>query len=266
MSKFVVVTLPDEAKAYEGTRALKELHAEGSLTVYGMAVVAKDRDGKVSVKEAAAAGPLGLAVGALVGGLLGILAGPVGAIAGAAGGALVGSYSDLFNLGLGTDFVQKVSAELAPGKTAIIAEVAERWDTPTDSRMAALGGTVLRSWRSDVEDEQVARNIALHKADFDHLKAEYAHVRDEAKSGLKGRIDDAKSGLDIAEARGKARLEALDKEMKAKIVVLEKQAASAESSVKEKMSERLTALRAAYKVRMSKLKQAAVLTKEALVA
>ena len=152
MSKFVVVTLPDEAKAYEGTRALKELHAEGSLTVYGMAVVAKDRDGKVSVKEAAAAGPLGLAVGALVGGLLGILAGPVGAIAGAAGGALVGSYSDLFNLGLGTDFVQKVSAELAPGKTAIIAEVAERWDTPTDSRMAALGGTVLRSWRSDVED------------------------------------------------------------------------------------------------------------------
>ena len=266
MSKFIVVTLPSEAKAYDATRALRELHTEGSLTVYGVAVVAKGNDGKVALKEAADAGPLGAAVGALVGGLIGVLGGPVGALVGAASGALIGSYSDLFNLGLGTEFVKKVSAGLAPGKTAVIAEVAERWDTPLDSRMAALGGTVLRSWRSDVEDEQVARNIALEKAEFDSLKSEYAHARDDAKAGLKVRIDNAKTRLDKAEAHGKARLEALDGELKAKIVVIEKQAAGAESGMKEKMAERLTALRAGYKARMSKLKQAAELTKEAFAA
>jgi uncharacterized membrane protein len=256
VSKFIVATLPSEAKAYDATRALRELHTEGSLTVYGVAVVAKDKDGKVSLKEAADAGPLGAAVGALVGGLIGVLGGPVGALVGAASGALIGSY----------EFVKKVSAGLAPGKTAVIAEVAERWDTPLDSRMAALGGTVLRSWRSDVEDEQVARNIALEKAEFDSLKSEYAHARDDAKAGLKVRIDNAKTRLDKAEAHGKARLEALDGELKAKIVVIEKQAAGAESGMKEKMAERLTALRAGYKARMSKLKQAAELTREAFAA
>ena len=71
MSQFVVVVFPNEARAYEGTRALKALHCEGSLTLYGMAVIAKDVAGKFSVKEAADAGPLGTAVGALVGGLVG---------------------------------------------------------------------------------------------------------------------------------------------------------------------------------------------------
>ena len=72
MSKFVVVIFPTEAKAYEGTRALKELHAEASLAVYGMAVVTKGADGKLTVKQSADAGPLGMGVGALVGGLTGL--------------------------------------------------------------------------------------------------------------------------------------------------------------------------------------------------
>ena len=42
MSKFVVTTFSTEAKAYDGTRALKELHAEGEITLYGLAVIAKD--------------------------------------------------------------------------------------------------------------------------------------------------------------------------------------------------------------------------------
>ena len=51
MSKFVVTTFGTEAKAYEGTQALKELHAKGELTLYGLAVIAKDASGKLSVKE-----------------------------------------------------------------------------------------------------------------------------------------------------------------------------------------------------------------------
>ncbi len=36
MSKFVVVIFPSESAAYEGTRAIKQLHAEGTLTLYGV--------------------------------------------------------------------------------------------------------------------------------------------------------------------------------------------------------------------------------------
>src|SRR5471032_3098854 len=100
MSKFVVIVFPSETQAYEGTRALKALHAEGSLTLYSLAVVVKDPAGQLAIKDTADKGPLGLPVGALVGGLAGIVAGPVGMLVGSSGGALIGSLFDIANYGV----------------------------------------------------------------------------------------------------------------------------------------------------------------------
>ena len=76
MTKYIVVVFPNEAKAYDGTRALKALHDEGSLTVYGMSVVTRDAKGALSVKQSETAGPVALGVGTLVGGLVGLLGMP----------------------------------------------------------------------------------------------------------------------------------------------------------------------------------------------
>jgi uncharacterized membrane protein len=138
MSKFIVVIVPDEAKAYEGSRALRELHAEGSLTLYGMAIVAKAANGNLSVKQSVDEGPLGTAVGSLTGGLIGLLGGPVGAAIGLGAGAWLGTLRDLTYLGVGGDFLDKVSQELTPGRVAIVAEISEDWVTPRDTRMSAL--------------------------------------------------------------------------------------------------------------------------------
>lgn len=266
VSKFIVVVFPGEAQAYQGTRALKELHAEGSLTLYGIAVLAKDAKGDISTKEAADAGPLGTAVGALVGGLIGVIGGPAGAAAGLAGGALIGSLSDLFNYGIGQEFLSKVSAELAPGKAALIAEVAETWTIPLDTRMEAHGGTVLRTWRADVEDEQIEKEIAARRAELEQLKAEYAQARQETKAKLKAKLDQAKADLKRADGRAKAKLLAVDQETKAKIAALEKQLTDARDVAREKINQRIAALRADYDKRSAKLKQAWQLTKEALAA
>jgi len=51
MSEFAVVIFHDERKAYEGLHALQELHAEGSLTVYGTTVVQRDASGKLSIVQ-----------------------------------------------------------------------------------------------------------------------------------------------------------------------------------------------------------------------
>ena len=74
--KMIVVVFDNEKKAYEGSKALKDLHAEGSITLYASAVIAKDADGKVTVKQAADQGPLGTAVGLVTGSLIGLLGGP----------------------------------------------------------------------------------------------------------------------------------------------------------------------------------------------
>jgi uncharacterized membrane protein len=266
MSKFIVIVFPNDSRAYEGTRALKGLHAEGSLTLYGMAVIAKDSAGKVSIKDAADAGPLGTAVGALVGGLVGVIGGPVGVLAGAAGGTLMGSLFDIVNYGVGEDFVIKVSQQLAPSKTAVVTEIDETWTTPLDARMEALGGTVLRTWRADFEDEQIAKEVAAQEADFEHLRAEYAQARDQAKAKLKAKLDQAKTNLEAAQKRLQDRIDALKKEADAKVAALEKQITDAQADAKEKIRQRIAAIRADYEARSAKLKQAWTLTKEALAA
>jgi len=266
MSKFVVIVFPDQARAYEGTRALKELHAEGSLTLYGMAVIQKDPVGKISIKDAADPGPLGTAVGALVGGIVGLIGGPAGVIAGAAGGTAVGSMVDLFNYGIGSDFILKVSNELGSGKTALIAEIAESWTTPLDSRMEALSGKVLRTWRADFEDEQLATEAAQRKADFEQLRSEYAQASAEAKAKVKAKLDQVKADLKQSDDRLHARIDALNSELKARSVALNQQVANARADAKEKINQRVTTLRAEYEKRSAKLNQAWALTKEALAA
>lgn len=266
MSKFVVIVLPGESQAYQATRALKELHAEGSLTLYGTAVIAKDAQGKLSIKQSVDAGPLGTAVGVLVGGFVGVLGGPIGALAGVAGGTIMGSMIDLFNYGIGEDFVAKVSKDLGPGKTAVVAEIVEGWTTPLDTRMESLGGTVLRTWRADFEDEQIAKETAESRADFEQLQAEYAQASAETKARLKAKLDQARENLEETEKRLNTRIDALEREGNAKITALEQQITESRADAKDKIRQRATTLRSEYETRSAKLKQAWALTKEALAA
>ncbi len=266
MSKFVVIVFPDETRAYQGTRAVKELHAEASLTLYGIAVVTKEPDGKVSIKQSADSGPVGTAVGALVGALVGVIGGPVGVLAGATGGTILGSLSDLINYGVGADFINKVAGELAPGKSAIVAEIDETWTTPLDTRIEAMGGTVLRTWRADFEDDQIAKEMAASRADFEQLRAEYAKASGEAKARLKAKLDRAKADLAAAEKRLEVKLDALGREANGKIAELQRQVKDAKADATKELEQRIARMRADYEARSAKLKQAWALTKEALAA
>ena len=265
MSKFVVTTFSSEANAYEGTRALRELHAAGDLTLYGLAVITKGADGKLSVKEA----PdelAGTAIGSLVGALVGVLGGPAGVIVGMTAGMLLGSISDLLNIGVGTDFLDKVSRELAPGKAAVIAEVEEDWVTPLNTRMEAIGGTVVREWRSDFEEAEIAKETAARKAELAQLKAEMAQSAAEAKTKLQKRINEVKAKLDELSNQAQTKLQKLEKDTNAKISALNDQIAKANAENKARIKERLVELRADHDRRVAKLKQAGALIKEALAA
>lgn len=266
MSKFIVVMFANESGAYQGTRILGELQAEGSLAVYGMSVIAKDATGRISVKQAADEGPLGTVTGVLVGGLVGLFGGPAGAALGAGFGALVGGMTDMFNVGAGADFVEKVSGELASGKVALIAEIDENWVTPLDSRMESIGGTVIREWRSDFEEVQLEKEISAQKAELAQLKAEFAQANEKAKVQLRGRIDEVRGKLTAAAERDRAQLESFRQEVDAKMKQLKDQAATAKSDTKQKIETRIKELRTDYDRRSGKMKEAWDLAKQALAA
>jgi uncharacterized membrane protein len=116
MDRMLVVVFDNETKAYEGKKALVQLDNEGSISAYGYAVVAKNKDGSASIKQGDDVGPLGSLGGTALGSLIGALFGPVGLAVGASAGLAGGASFDLFHAGVGDDFIDDVSKALTPGK------------------------------------------------------------------------------------------------------------------------------------------------------
>jgi uncharacterized membrane protein len=266
MDKIVVVVFDSESKAYEGSLALQELQNEGSINLYAKAVIARDANGKVTVKESGDMGPVGTAVGLLTGSLLGLLGGPVGVAIGVGVGMSGGMLYDLAQLGVGEDYLNEVGKFLLPGKAAVVAEAWEDWMLPVDTKMEALGGVVFRTTRMDIVDEQIERDNAALEVDLDELEAEYAQASAEAKKKLQLKIDATKAKMQASQNAMQARLEASQQETKAKIQSLQEQAAKAHGERKAKLEKRIAELKAEDKRRSDEFKQKGKEIKEKLAA
>jgi len=264
MDKILVVVFENEGKAYEGSKALQDLQEEGSINLYAKAVIAKDANGQMVVKQEGDMGPVGTAVGLLTGSLIGLLGGPVGVAIGVSVGTSGGMLYDLAQLGVGQDYLDEVGKSLLPGKAAVVAEVWEEWMLPVDTKMEALGGVVFRSTRMEFVDDQMAKDVAALNADLDELDAEYAQASAEAKKKLQTRIDNTNAKLQAARDAMKARLESSQQETEAKIQSLGAQAAKARGERKAKLDKRIAELKADQKRRSDQLKQAGEHLKAAL--
>ena len=229
MDRMLVVVFDNESKAYEGKKALLQLDNEGSISVYGYAVLAKHADGTASVKQGDDAGPLGSLVGTALGSLIGLLGGPAGVAVGAAAGLGAGSAVDIDNARIGDDFIADVSKQLLPNRVAVVAEIEEDWTTPVDTRMEAIGGTVFRRALSDVQHQIHEENVAAMKADMAQLKAEHAQARAEHKAKLHEKINQLDSKIQAQLQKAKDRRAAAEKEAQAKVQILKAKAAAAKA-------------------------------------
>jgi uncharacterized membrane protein len=257
MEKMLVAVFDNEARTYEGSRALNQLDAEGSITIHAESVIKKNADGTVSVMQAEGDFPVRTVGGTAIGSLIGLLGGPVGLGIGAIAGALAGSIGDLYVAGVHADFLDDVSAVLTLGKCAVVADVSEEWVTPVDARMEALGGVVFRSLKTTVEDDQRAREVAEIKEEIAELKAEHAQERADRKAKLQARIDGLNAKLQEKFDQAKQRSEQIKSETEAKVKALEKRAAKAQGDAKEAFDERVAQIRGEYEARSKRLKDLA---------
>jgi uncharacterized membrane protein len=145
MHEFVVVVFPDAAMTRRASDAIKKLHWEGRIKMYGAALVARDSAGKLSTQQVIKRGHAATAVGALIGGLAGLPFGPLAMAILAAGGASIGYSAELLHEGDAAKFVQKTSRDLAPGEAVFVAEIAQDGVKGFATLMGRLGGTVIRS-------------------------------------------------------------------------------------------------------------------------
>jgi uncharacterized membrane protein len=266
MNKVIVAVFDNEAAAFEGLKALRELHVDGDITLYASAVVAKDAAGKINIRQAADQGPVGTAVGLLTGSLVGLLGGPVGLAVGASVGGLTGLLFDLDKTGIGVGVLDDVSKALTPGKVAALADVEETWTTPVDTRLHKQGAIVFRRLRSEVVEDQLARESAAFEANLKALEDEFKRTSDENKAAIQKDIDAVKKQLTVTQDLAKKRLDQAKAEMDARVQALQDQAKGASERARARIDKRIAEAKADFAVRSKKLNQAWGLAKEALAA
>lgn len=158
MSSLVVVSFdsPDEAAAV--LESLKGQTKYGNISFEDTAVVSKDAEGKVHVKNNVSHGTMtSTAIGSLLGLMLGIFLFPVaGLLIGAGGGALVGR---LMNLGVDGDFVKDVSASLQPGTSALFVVVHDANPAVVRAVLEEHHGKVIQTTLSSEAEENLRKAL-----------------------------------------------------------------------------------------------------------
>ena len=264
MNKVIFVAFDSEQKAFEGDRALHDMHRDGLITLYDDAVVVKDANGKVVVREEPETSPLATLGGMVTGGLIGLLGGPVGVAVGLGSGTLVGAAFDLTRDGVAQQFVEDAGARLEPGKVAVIAEIDEDWQVPLDTRMEALGGKLLRHTKLQIDDLYMERDIEITQRELAALEAEKLasvkasqteKARKEADK-LQAKIDATKSKLQEKENALSSKVQSVKEEGHDKVAALEAQKATATADAKTRLARREAEIRADYDKRIKRLQDA----------
>ena len=231
MERMMVAVFDNESKAYQGKEALMGLDAEGSIEVLAHAVVVKQADGTVKVKEGDDTAVLSTLVGTSVGSLIGMLGGPAGMALGATAGFTAGAVKAMDDLRIGDDFIEDVTKKLQPGRVALVAQIDEEWITPVDTRMEQLGGTVYRRALADVRDAVDEKEIAAMKADLAQMKAEQAEAQADLKAKLQGKITQLESRIQARLQKAKDRRAAAERKEQEKVAALKAKAAAARARV-----------------------------------
>lgn len=253
MKKLLVAIFDSNAEAFESAVALRSLHRDGDITIFGSLVLEKDEQGNISIKQGKSSTGKGWALGLLAGSLVGSLGGSTGVVIGASVGGLTGLFTDFHRVGIDASFIDEVSDKLEPGLSMLIVDLDESWTMPVDLRIEENNGIVFRRNRDEVIDEQLQRESAAIKEELQELKAERSELNKEVKLSMQKRrqslIKKSKSMQQIISTR----LEDIQLETSKKTEALKAQLLTASEKSKSKIEQRLKKLQREEKQSKEKL-------------
>jgi len=100
--------------------AMKQAKDNGTFYYDDAAVVSRDADGNVDIKEHGDMSTgKGAGIGALIGGVIGILGGPAGVAIGAGAGAAIGGIASHSDAGFNNETLEKIGGALPNGTSAL---------------------------------------------------------------------------------------------------------------------------------------------------
>lgn len=178
MSDLIVITYGTTQTGFEALETVERLQRLQLLRLVDAAVIEKDQQGKVKIKQTLEHRKTGTAAawGGFWGLLLGLLfLGPIfWGVIGALLGALIGKHQDL---GIDNTFIKEVGDSLEPGNSALCMLLMEKASDKVIDELSEMGGTVFQTSLSE-EDEQTLRQALEHdgvrEAAADSLELEQA--------------------------------------------------------------------------------------------
>ena len=158
LTELLVLAFAKEDEGQKAMQALQRLVNDGRISLRNAAVLVKNKEGRVSVKEMGNVGlKQGAFFGAIVGGLIGLVGGPVGAVVGAVAGATTGGVAaHAIDFGFPEDYLADLQASLQPGSSALIVLVEKLWTDKIIEDLARFEGHIIRH----VLREEVAAHLA----------------------------------------------------------------------------------------------------------
>ncbi|MBD2395446.1 DUF1269 domain-containing protein [Cyanobacterium aponinum UTEX 3222] len=154
MSHLIAIAYDDIFKAEEVRLTLAKLQREHLIELEDAAVVVKNAEGKVKLKQA-----INLtAAGATSGGFWGLLIGTLflvplfGAAVGAATGAIGGALSDI---GVDDEFMRELGETLQPDTSALFILIKKVTPDKVLDEVSKYGGKILRTSLSKDDEEQL---------------------------------------------------------------------------------------------------------------
>ena len=191
-----VVTFEQDAQAYEAFTSLKKLDSQGQVELRAAAVVLRDDEGKVIIKdEVGETYGVGTATGGIIGLLIGIIGGPLGVLIGGATGLMAGSLFDLDEEFDTRSALSQISQSVKVGHTALVAEVSEPNPEVLDSDMARLSGKVFRRSVHEVEAEIAAAQEAQQIAAKDARERLHKERHEQHQKEIDAKIAELKAKL-----------------------------------------------------------------------
>ncbi len=198
MENVIAVSFAEDANAYEALTKLKELGDQGQVDLAGAAVIVREDDGKIVVKdEVGDIGYAGTAAGGIVGLIIGILGGPVGVLLGGATGVLIGSLFDMDDADETESVLEEMSRSVRVGHPTLMAELSEESPEVVDAAIERLGGTIVRRPLEAVEAEIAALEDAQRAAKKAARKQLHEQRRAQRKEKVKAKIAELKTKLHI---------------------------------------------------------------------
>ena len=170
MSELICIAFKDCDTADHALNELRAMEKEYILDLEDAAIVVRDKDSKVHVKQSVDLVGTGAAHGGAFGALWGTLIGLlfmnplagflVGTATGAGAGALSGALGDY---GIDDNFIESLGSTISPGTSAIFLLVRKANEDKVLPRISKYGGTILKTSLTNEDEGRLRAALASQK-------------------------------------------------------------------------------------------------------